>query len=81
MTANTPAPLDKDAPQPAQHEDACAAAPQAGIGMTVDDGAAEKAAPLPPHGDSLRREISGSEDPDDAGQMVYDDRTDDRPAP
>lgn len=76
---NTPRPQDHgQASTTKTHEDACTSGPQASIGTAIDN-AADDDAPNPPHEPSIRTEIDGSEDGDDAEEMVYDDRTDDRP--
>lgn len=62
-------------------DDACTAAPQASIGTSVGSDPSGPVAPQPPHGESIRSEVNGSEDSEDAEAIVYDDRTDDRPRP
>ena len=66
----------------ATREDACSAAPQASIGAPaggIDSDAAS--APAPVHGDTMRDAVDDGADGEDADMPVYDDRTDDRPAP
>ena len=81
MTTQRPDATDHATPPPAQREDACGTAPKASIGTLVDNETLDTEAPLSPHGDSIRRDINGSEREEDTDTIVYDDRTDDRPAP
>jgi len=73
-----------DSTQSMPREDACAAAPQASIGTHVGSNATdqveevEATEPASVHADTMRRGIDGSADTE---EIVYDDRTDDRPAP